>query len=589
LTGPEALTLTLSSDGTPVGDQYHVISATVRRVMNRIPVAQILLSDGDPAGADFPLSNQDLFAPGRRIEIHAAYHDQDATIFSGVVVRHGIRARRNRGSMLVVECRDPAVKLTVGRKSAVFLKIKDSDLLSKLVSATSGLSVQVDATTTEHEQLVQAYASDWDFLLERAEANGLCVFVEDGTLAIKKPDTSTTPVAQLAFGEDLYEIEAETDAREQFEKVTGASWDPKGQALASAEGSAPSFSAPGNQVPADLAAVAGPNPLALWHGGGLPKAELKDWAGARLLRSRMALVRGRARCAGHAAIKPGVMVELSGVGQRFAGKVFVSGVAHELDSAGWQTDFQFGLPLESTVSGKTVEDRPAAGLVPAIPGLQVGVVMKITEDPANEERIQIKLPLVGDPPDGVWARLASLDAGNQRGWVFRPEVGDEVVVGFLHGDPRCPVVLGMLSSSANPAPLPADDKNNEKGLVTRAEIKLVFDDDKKAVTLQTPGGNKLVVSDDAQGIALEDQNGNKLTMNADGIVVESAGKLGFKAQGDVTLEGASVSLKVQGDAKVEGANVSLKASAQLKGEGSAGTEVSSSAVTTIKGSLVQIN
>jgi uncharacterized protein involved in type VI secretion and phage assembly len=149
-----------------------------------------------------------------------------------------------------------------------------------------------------------------------------------------------------------------------------------------------------------------------------------------------------------------------------------------------------------------------------------------------------------------------------------------VVLGFLNDDPRNPIVLGQMHSSAKASPIPASDDNNEKGLVTRSGIELRFDDDKKVVTLKTPGGNSVVVSDEDQGIVLEDQNGNKLTLNADGITLESA---------------ADVSIKASGDVKVEGANVEASAQAQFKAEGSGGAEVSSSANTTIKGSLVQIN
>lgn len=157
---------------------------------------------------------------------------------------------------------------------------------------------------------------------------------------------------------------------------------------------------------------------------------------------------------------------------------------------------------------------------------------------------------------------------------FRPEIGDEVVLGFLNGDPRDPVILGMLNSSAKPAPITAADDNHEKGLVTRSEMKLVFNDDEISVKLETPKGNILTVSDQEGAILLEDENGNKITMNADGITLESA---------------ADVNITASGDVNIEGTNINVSASAQFKAEGSAGAEVSSGATATLKGSLVQIN
>jgi uncharacterized protein involved in type VI secretion and phage assembly len=175
---------------------------------------------------------------------------------------------------------------------------------------------------------------------------------------------------------------------------------------------------------------------------------------------------------------------------------------------------------------------------------------------------------------GVWARIANMDAGDNRGSFFLPEIGDEVLVGFINDDPRDPIVLGMLHSSAKPAPLTASDDNHEKGWVTRSEMKVIFDDDKKSIKIETPAGNKIILDEDEGAITLEDQNANKVIMNSDGITIESPGKIEIKASQDLSMEGM---------------NIDGKANMQFKAEGSAGAELSSSGSTTIKGSMVQIN
>src|SRR6185437_373730 len=96
----------------------------------------------------------------------------------------------------------------------------------------------------------------------------------------------------------------------------------------------------------------------------------------------------------------------------------------------------------------------------------------------------------------------------QRGTFFRPEIGDEVVVGFLSEDPRHPVVLGMLHSSAKPAPESAKDANDRKGYVSREKMQLIIDDKKKSIVCGTPAGNTMTLSEDDKGITLKDQNGN---------------------------------------------------------------------------------
>jgi uncharacterized protein involved in type VI secretion and phage assembly len=186
----------------------------------------------------------------------------------------------------------------------------------------------------------------------------------------------------------------------------------------------------------------------------------------------------------------------------------------------------------------------------------------------------VKLPVIDDREQGVWARIATLDAGENRGSFFRPEIGDEVIVGFINADPRQAVVLGMLNSSAKPAPLQTSDENHEKGFVTRSEMKLIFNDDKKSVVLETPAGKKITVDEDAGVIKLEDENSNVVTLSDSGIELES---------------GSDISVKATGDVNIEGMNVNLKAKVQFKAEGSAGAEVSASGTTVVKGAVVQIN
>jgi uncharacterized protein involved in type VI secretion and phage assembly len=207
--------------------------------------------------------------------------------------------------------------------------------------------------------------------------------------------------------------------------------------------------------------------------------------------------------------------------------------------------------------------------------LHIGIVTKLEGDPDNEFRVQVRLPLVSDAGEGTWARVACLDAGKERGTFFRPERGDEVVLGFLDDDPRQAIILGMLHSSKNPAPFPHSDNNPKKAIVTRSKIKIVFDDDKKILSFETPAGHKMKLDDDDGSIQIEDKNGNKITLNKEGIQFKSAKDIQFKAAANIKVEASS--------------NLEMKASTQVKIKGNAGAEMSSTGTTIIKGTMVQIN
>ncbi|HEX7844753.1 MAG TPA: phage baseplate assembly protein V, partial [Chitinophagaceae bacterium] len=217
---------------------------------------------------------------------------------------------------------------------------------------------------------------------------------------------------------------------------------------------------------------------------------------------------------------------------------------------------------------------PASGIIPAVSGLQVGVVTQIENDPLSEDRVLVKIPMADAEADGVWARQALLDAGKERGSFFRPEVGDEVILGFINDDPRHPVILGMLNSSALPAIMPAKNVNHEKGFVTREKLTLWFNDEKKIIKIATPGKNSLTLDDDAGKIILKDQHNNEITMSEEGIMIKSAK--------DIKLEAASGKLALSSN------ELEAKANSSAKISGSS-AEMSASGTTTVKGSMVQIN
>lgn len=569
----DLVTFTIKSDGTVVSSEYQVVSVTVIKDVNKIPQAELIFLDGDAAQEDFPLSNKEDFIPGKEIEISAGYHSDEKVIFKGIIVSHAIKVKKNRASFLSVECRDKAVKMTAARNNKYFYESTDSDIIEEIIG-TYGLASDIESTEVQHKEMVQYYCTDWDFIASRAEANGKLIFVDDGKITVKKPDTSTEPVLSLIYGSTMMEFEAEMDARSQLAAVKSKSWDYSSQEIIEEESEDPSVEETGNISASDLTDVLGISEFAQIHSGKIEDQELKAWADAKALKAKLAKIRGRVKCQGYAEVKPGSMIELKGVGDRFNGKAFVSGVCHQINHGNWETDIQFGLNPKWFSNTENINDAKASGLVPAVNGLHAGIVTQLESDPDGEDRILVKMPSISLDDEGIWARIATLDAGENRGSFFRPEIGDEVLLGFLNDDPRDPVVLGMMNSSAKPAPLTASDSNPEKGFVTRSELKLIFNDEKKTIQVETPNGNKITLSDDEGSITLEDESGNKITMSADGISLESAKDVIIKATGDV---------------KVEGVNAEIKASAQFKAEGSAGAEVKSSATAVLKGSLVQIN
>jgi Rhs element Vgr protein len=571
-TTPDVCSISVLIDGDEISGEFQVMSASVSNELNRIPAASLQLRDGEASKQTFAASDTDHFVPGKEIEIKLGYRGETESVFTGLIVNHRVRIRKS-GTLLSLECRDPAVRMTTMTKSRYYADTTDGDILDELIGEY-GLDRSVESTKPALKEVVQFDSTDWDFVLCRAEANGHVVVVRDGKVSIGPPATGAQPVVTAQFGATVIELDAEIDARWQAKGVTATAWNPTDQELLRADASEPAVTESGNLSSSDLSDVIGGDPHLLRHGGAMGEPELQAWADGRLLRDRLAKVRGRVRFQGFAGVSAGDVLEVTGIGERFAGTHYVSGVRHSFVNGNWETDAAFGLAPETFSATHSVTAVAAGGLLPAVNGLQVGIVTALQDDPDGEDRIKVRLPVISDSEEGVWARLATLDAGDERGTFFRPEIDGEVIVGFLDSDPRYPIILGQCHSSANPAPETAQDDNHIKGYVSRSKMKLTFDDDKRVIVLETPAGNKLSLSEDEKTVSLVDQNGNSVTLDDGGITLESAKDLTLKASGDV---------------KLEGTNVDLKSQANLKVAGQAGADINSSGTLTIKGSLVQIN
>jgi Rhs element Vgr protein len=574
---PDVVTLMITADGTELPGTVPILGVEVVTQANRIPYARLRIGDGDSARGDFAESSGDLFVPGVSLSIKAGYHGKTEPVFSGVILGQRVVVRRN-ATWLEVDCRDPAFRMTLVRRNRYFEKQSDSDVAGTLLDVYKGDGVSagdITATTVVHPQLLQYQASDWDFLISRLEAAGQICFVAGGKVSSSTPSLSGKAVADLGFGATVLELDAEIDARTQTGAVRALAWDPAGQALLDVSAADPGWTGNGNLTASTLSGAAGRAEDLVWHGGSLASDELQSLADGAMLRARVAPTRARVRFQGLTAVRPGSVLTLSRLSDRFNGPVYVTGVRHEFNAGNWTTDAEFGMPRETHAERVAMSHLPAAGLAPAVHGLQVGIVTELAGDPGKEHRIRVKVPLAGMDEQGVWARVATLDAGDQRGTVFRPEKEDEVVLGFFHGDPAQPVVLGMLHSSAKPPPITPTDDNDEKGYVSRSKVAWRFDDKKKVAILETPGGNRLTLSDDAGGITLEDQNGNSIVLSKDGIALTSDKK--------------AVTITAKSDLKAEAMNAEIKAKSGVTVKGSGTAEISSSGKLTVKGSMVMIN
>jgi uncharacterized protein involved in type VI secretion and phage assembly len=180
-------------------------------------------------------------------------------------------------------------------------------------------------------------------------------------------------------------------------------------------------------------------------------------------------------------------------------------------------------------------ERAATGPGGLFYGVYPALVSDVV-DPNNQGRVKVRLhwsPDAGGSNYEVWARLATMMGGNNRGSWFIPDKDDEVLVAFEGGNPRRPYVVGALWNGKDDPPERMDGSGNNylKTILSRQGIRITMDDTDGAVKLrlETPGGQSIVLSDADNSIVAEDSNGNSIKMEAQGITITAASQVKVQA------------------------------------------------------------
>jgi uncharacterized protein involved in type VI secretion and phage assembly len=193
-------------------------------------------------------------------------------------------------------------------------------------------------------------------------------------------------------------------------------------------------------------------------------------------------------------------------------------------------------------------------------GVAVGVVTN-NQDPDGLGRVKVRFPWLSDEDESHWARVLTPMAGNQRGLYFLPEVDDEVLVAFQHGDIRFPYILGALWNGKDKPPERNDGANNLRTIKSRSGHIIRLDD--------TDGAEKIEIIDKAQK--------NSITVNT------AENTITIAADADITIRSGSGKVILQGN------GVEIKSQADVQVEASQGMELKASSQLNIKGSVVNIN
>ena len=465
------------------------------------------------------------------------------------------------GACAVVRGYDVSHRLTRGRRTASYNDVTDGDVVRQ-VAQRAGLDAgRIDGTDITYPHVAQLAESDWDFLRRRAREAGREVVVVAGELVWRTPadpstgpevltDRRTPPAAgQLVLGGNLRELRPRVTAAQQSGAVEVRGFDPAtkdplvGRAAVAADHT---FGAPDHLV-ADRPVTT------------QAEAEAVALAVARRLAGVQAEAEGVAD--GDPSLVAGAAVSIGGAGHPFDGRYVLTSVRHTYDSRGYRTSFVASGQHDRSMLALTTTIAPSS-----LPGIVVAQVTDV-DDPEQLARVKVSFPWLDDGYESWWAPLATIGAGADRGVIWLPEVGDEVLVAFAHGDRRAPYVIGSVWNGADHPPLMVGMVDGttgavqRRGLVSRTRQRLVLSDDDAAPGIQIATG------DDHLELAL-DGSSTTIRVRSDG-TVEITGSRGISISSD--------------------AAISVQAGTTLELKGSSGVTIDGGPNVQVTGSVIQLN
>ena len=241
-----------------------------------------------------------------------------------------------------------------------------------------------------------------------------------------------------------------------------------------------------------------------------------------LLQLLEGLYEGSGSCIGMPQLHAGGYVQIWGVGKRFSGRYKLSRVNHTIGAEGYTTKFEVSQNANSALMQslrKKLNELPSPNGQKSENGVLVGKVMN-NLDPENLGRVQLAIPSLSDLNLSNWARVCAPMAGTTAGAYFLPDIGDEVLVTFEHGNIDKPIVLGGLWNGKSRPPALNLGLNEKKVIRMKSGLQITFDD--------TPAAGGLKIEDGkGSSITLDQVTGNVTIQALNNVIIKSgpAGKV----------------------------------------------------------------
>lgn len=515
-----------------------------------------------------PWRHEKLFEIGQKVRIgFISSTTQDAHfnlekqgyLINGEITAIEVHFNSKSEAPIIIRGYDTSHRLHRGRHNRSFLNNTDSDIVRKIIQEV-GIEVgQIDESGEVYDYVFQENQTNMEFLRERAARIGFELFIEEGKINFRKPETKE--LVELEWLDEISSFSTRVTSAEQVSSVEVRSWDYTQKRLVTS-------TAQSEQVITDTGNQKGSYSSNKFNLSTPPKMIVVD---KPVFSAKQAEVMAQALCnelggeflyadakaEGNPKIRPGRFVNLKNMGTRFSGKYYITETRHFYNQRVYTTDFSIrGLRAGNLFTSVSQQKHLQPGET-----LLVGIVTN-NQDPKGLGRVKVKFPTLTEEHESYWARIVALGAGSKRGFDCLPEINDEVLVGFEHGDIHRPYVIGGMWNGIDAPPESVNDtimagKVRLRTFETRVGHTLQFVEEDKGISktgirVETKDGHKIYLNDSEALIEIVTKGGHHIKMNdtTRSVSVHSTGDLSIKADGNMDI-------KANGTITVNGAMILL--------------------------------
>nr|CBH39155.1 conserved hypothetical protein, DUF586 family [uncultured archaeon] len=560
-----------------------VISLDVDENIEKASMFTMNINEGlDIKTQKFAWLENPLLNPGKEVEIYFGYAGKKSkSLFKGTIKALSPSFPSTGIPTLTVEGYDPSHTMQKKMTKINDINVKYSDIAKELAAKYHLNTDGIEDSKKKYSKVGRKKGEkDYNFLRRLANKLGFEFFVQGGTLYFRAPKDAKDDkkiVKTFRYRKNLISFSPRLSMATLVREVAVSGWNKKTKKpikeslMLKDIGTGPDISS----LEKLIKASEGSEPLIIEHKAFSSVDEAKNTAEVELKKAINNFIQGNLECIGDVDLRAGNNIKIEGLGDMFSGYYYITSAKHTFNDNGYRTtlgirrivfESEGGLSKSSVDLPLNLLNQEDDALTGQFYGVFIGVVTN-NKDKGGMGRVKVKFPWRGDSDESYWARIATLMAGGDRGTFFLPEVDDEVLVAFDHGDINHPYVIGALWNGVDTPPeTNADGKNNIRKIKSRSGHEIIFDDNdeqkKEKIEIRTKAGHAIVLDDSAgkEKIEIKDKTGNNtITIDSvqNSINIESAMQLKIKAN-VVEIEGTtSLTLKSNAALTIQGLPVKI--------------------------------